>query len=112
MVYALARGRRHLSPVTRVLDPKDGIDMNTINRGLTTVVMTIATAVVAIVSAQSRAQNAAPNAGYHRFQTSPMALDPESGATSAAATGDAATLATEPRSSGPFREAPAAFDNR
>ncbi len=86
--------------------------MNTINRGLTTVVMTIATAVVAIVSAQSRAQNAAPNAGYHRFQTSPMALDPESGATSAAATGDAATLATEPRSSGPFREAPAAFDNR
>ncbi|HUQ08871.1 MAG TPA: di-heme oxidoredictase family protein [Steroidobacteraceae bacterium] len=75
--------------------------MNGSRHVLTTLAMTAAIAAAAPV----------PNADYHRFLVSPRVLDPE---TAPPTTGDTdlATDATEPRSSGPFREAPAAFDNR
>jgi CxxC motif-containing protein (DUF1111 family) len=93
--------------------------MNAINRKLTTtgVVLTAAAAMSAmvIVSNQSHAQTAAPNAEYHRFLKSPVALDPETGADAAATARNgpapgATTSVTEPRSGGPFREAPTGFD--
>jgi hypothetical protein len=81
--------------------------MKTSGRVLTTLVM-LAGATVPL--APILAQVVAPNADFHRFIKAPRVVDPEI-SVDAAASG-VATQATEPRSGGPFREAPAAFDNR
>jgi CxxC motif-containing protein (DUF1111 family) len=82
--------------------------MKTSRHGLTTI--------IAFAAVTGFAQQTAPNADYHRFIPAPRAVDPEVASTTAVGINDAAggvtTQATEPRSSGPFKEAPAAFDNR
>jgi CxxC motif-containing protein (DUF1111 family) len=67
---------------------------------LTTLAITTAVAALAQTS----------NADFHRFIKSAGSIDPETASLATAA--DLTAPATEPRSSGPFREAPAAFDNR
>ncbi len=87
--------------------PRKGVHMKTSGRILTTVVM-LAGATVPV--APILAQVMAPNADYHRFIKSQRSIESE---TSVDAAADSVTaLAAEPRSGGPFREAPAAFDNR
>ena len=80
------------------------------SRGLT--IAAIA-ALFVFTAGSGGAQTAYPNVDSHRFKPSSRPLDRETDtadATSAAT--NAATSAVEPVSGGPFREAPAAFDNR
>jgi hypothetical protein len=88
--------------------------MNTSSRGLTTFSIAAATAALGLmfVNGGTRAQSAMPNAEYHRFMPASRAPDPETSTPVAAATGSGAITMSESWSSGPFREAPAAFDNR
>src|SRR5689334_11074325 len=87
--------------------------MRPINRRLTTVA--IAGAFAALTSAGiseiSQAQTVAPSGDFHRFTPSTLRVDPESSATEAPTVGTL-TVPGEGGSSGTFREAPAAFDNR
>jgi len=80
--------------------------MNTWNRGLTTLALTIG------IAALTQAQMAVPNAESHRFIRAAGALDPETSTSSATAATSGATTANEPISPGFFREAPTGFDNR
>jgi CxxC motif-containing protein (DUF1111 family) len=81
----------------------------TSSRGLTTA----AAAAVFVLSIGAGggavAQTALPNADSHRFIPASRPLDRE---VDTADAGTAAATAAEPISGGPFREAPAAFDNR
>jgi CxxC motif-containing protein (DUF1111 family) len=77
------------------------------SRGLT--IAAIA-ALFAFTTGSGSAQTAYPNADSHRFKPSTQPLDRETDAADASTT--AAITAAEPISAGPFREAPAAFDNR
>jgi len=83
-------------------------------RGLTTAAT--AAALVLFAGGGSVAQTALPNTDSHRFIPSTRALDRETDAnadtTAATADARAGSTAAEPSSGGPFREAPAAFDNR
>jgi CxxC motif-containing protein (DUF1111 family) len=85
-------------------------------RGLTTAAIGAAFVLIIGTDGTSMAQTAFPNADSHRFIPSTRALDRETDATSdtTTTTTDAriGTNAIEPISGGPFREAPAAFDNR
>jgi CxxC motif-containing protein (DUF1111 family) len=76
-------------------------------RGLTTAA---SAAVLVFMAGSGNAQTAYPNADSHHFTPSSRAVDPETDAR--VTTSIDAGTAVEPVSSGPFREAPAAFDNR
>jgi CxxC motif-containing protein (DUF1111 family) len=92
--------------------------MNKSIRGLTRFAFLNASVTFTLIAGAGagQAQAVAANAEFHRFINSQRTLDPETAAPTAAAATEssagATTLATEPRSSGTFVEAPAAFDNR
>jgi CxxC motif-containing protein (DUF1111 family) len=79
------------------------------SRGLTTTASAAALALSIGAGGSAVAQIALPNADSHRFIPASRPLDAE---LDTAAPGTTAVTAAEPVSSGPFREAPAAFDNR
>ena len=87
--------------------------MRSINRRLTTAA--IAGAIAALTSAGisriSQAQTVAPSGDFHRFTPSTLRVDPESSIRQAPDVGTL-TVPGEGGTSGYFREAPAAFDNR
>src|SRR6185503_9733505 len=96
--------------------------MNFRYRGLTTIAGAAAIVSLAVFAASEQSsaqalQAAVPNAESNRFIPSTLSVEPETatpaGATSSTAPGvDANAVTSEPPSSGFFREAPAAFDNR
>jgi CxxC motif-containing protein (DUF1111 family) len=88
--------------------------MNKSRRSLTTAILNASVTFTLIAGAGAgQAQSVAANAEFHRFINSQRALDAETSTPTATdALPGLGTLATEPRSAGPFREAPAAFDNR
>jgi CxxC motif-containing protein (DUF1111 family) len=89
--------------------------MKPLHRGLTTIAIAGACAAVGLaISTLTIAQTAAvPNAEHHRFTPNTLRVEPEvaDGAIEAPTAGTQA-VSPEPISSGFFREAPAAFDNR
>src|SRR3954454_18956588 len=81
--------------------------MKSRSRGLATAAIA---ALFTITVNDGSAQTAYPNADSHRFKPASRPLDRETD-TADASTG-AAARGVEPVSGGPFREAPAAFDNK
>lgn len=83
-------------------------------RGLASAALAATLIIGAGASRNSNAQTVAPNVSQNRFLPSTLPVDPETLTATAATSADARTSATspEPVSGGPFREAPAAFDNK
>src|SRR3954466_11992748 len=89
--------------------------MNSRFRGLTTLAAAAAVSSLAWIGAsgESAAQNAVPNADFNRFTPSLLRVDPETDTPTANVPQVSAdAVSREPISGGPFREAPAGFDNR
>ena len=91
--------------------------MNSRFRGLTTWAAAAAFSSLAShgASAEPAAQNAVANPDFNRFTPSLLRVDPETDTPTANLPATSATtqaVTAEPISGGPFREAPAGFDNR
>jgi CxxC motif-containing protein (DUF1111 family) len=88
--------------------------MKPLHRGLTTIAIAGACATVGLaISTLTIAQTAVPNAEHHRFTPNTLRVEPEVAADAVEApTAGTQAVSPEPISSGIFREAPAAFDNR